>query len=78
MVNPLPTISTEPLVSQRICVSGTIAPLTVAYTGGTGTATYQWYSNSSDSNTGGNQIAGATAANYTPPAFNAVGTYYFY
>ncbi len=77
-VNPLPTISTEPFVSQRICVGGVIAPLAVAYTGGTGTATYQWYSNSSDSNTGGTQIIGATSANYTPPVFNAAGTYYFY
>jgi len=77
-VNPLPTISTEPLVSQKICVGGVIAPLAVAYTGGTGTATYQWYSNTINANSGGSQIALANAASYTPSAFNSVGTYYFY
>jgi hypothetical protein len=78
IINPLPTVSTQPLNTQNICVGGTISPLTVAYTGGVGTPTYQWYSNATNSNTGGTIIAGATNNSYTPPTFNTAGTYYFY
>jgi hypothetical protein len=77
-VNSLPTISTEPLVTQKICVGGVIAPLVVAYTGGTGTPTYQWYSNTTNSNSGGTAITNAKAASFTPAAFNSTGSFYFY
>lgn len=40
-------------------------------------ATYQWYSNSSLSNTGGTLIPGATSTTYSPPV-NAAGTFYYY
>ncbi|WP_139171745.1 PKD domain-containing protein [Flavobacterium noncentrifugens] len=73
------TISTQPLPSQSLCVGATIpAALTAAYTGGTGTPSWQWYTNTSLSNTGGTLISGATTDSYTPPAFNATGTFYFY
>ena len=78
IINPLPTVSTQPLNTQSICAGGTIAPLTVAYTGGVGTPTYQWYSNTTNTNTGGALITGATNSSYTPPTFNTAGTYYFY
>jgi gliding motility-associated-like protein len=78
IINPLPTISTQPLNTQNICVGGTITALTVAYTGGVGTATYQWYSNTTNSNTSGTIIAGATNNSYTPPTFNTAGSYYYY
>ncbi len=77
-INPSPKISTEPLSTQRICVGGAIIPLTLNYTGGTGNVTYQWYSNTINSNISGTQIAGATAASYSPPTFNTVGTFYYY
>jgi len=38
---------------------------------------YQWYSNTSLSNTGGTLIPGATAASYSP-AVNTPGTFYYY
>ncbi len=38
---------------------------------------YQWYFNTSDSNTGGTRIDGATSESYTPPN-NASGTRYYY
>jgi len=39
---------------------------------------YQWYSNASDSNTGGTKItAGGAGATYAPPT-NAAGTVYYY
>ena len=74
----LPTIATQPLTSQTICVGGTIAPLTVAHVDGLGTATYKWYTNTNATNTGGTVIAGATSASYTPPAYATAGTFYYY
>jgi len=72
-------INQQPIISQAICVGGTIViPLSVSFTGGTGTPSYQWYSNTSNSNTGGTLITGATNANYTPPAFTTAGNTYYY
>ncbi|MFM7769424.1 MAG: hypothetical protein ACKO8Q_02595, partial [Bacteroidota bacterium] len=73
-----PTISTQPTAAQSICVGGTPSTLSLAYSNGTGTATYQWYSNASNSNTGGTAINGATSASYSPPVLNAAGTFYYY
>ena len=42
-----------------------------------GTLSYQWYSNTLNSNSGGTLISGAQAPIYTPPT-NAVGTVYYY
>jgi gliding motility-associated-like protein len=78
IVNPIQTITTQPLASQDICRGGAIAPLTVAYTDGVGTATYQWYSNTTNANTGGSSISGANGSSYTPPVFNILGDYYYY
>ncbi|MGL2965872.1 PKD-like domain-containing protein [Flavobacterium sp. XGLA_31] len=76
-VNPLPTITTQPLTTQNICVGGSIPALSVAYIGGVGTATYQWYSNTTSATTGGTMV-GTNAATYTPAAFTTAGTYYYY
>ena len=77
-VYPAPVISSHPTPNQTICVGGTPNMLSVAYQYGVGTPTYQWYSNTTNSNTGGTLIPGATSANYTPPALNTAGTYYYY
>lgn len=72
-------IDTNPITTQSICVGGTVnTGLSVTHSGGTGTITYQWYSNTINANTGGTLIAGATNATYTPPAFTVAGNYYFY
>jgi hypothetical protein len=42
-----------------------------------GTLFYQWYRNTTNSNTDGTFITGATSATYSPPT-NAVGTYFYY
>jgi hypothetical protein len=42
------------------------------------TLTYQWYSNTSASNTGGTAISGATSAGYTLPATLAAGKHYYF
>jgi len=78
-VTPGATINTQPLPTQSLCIGGTLMlPLVVSYSGGTGTASYQWYSNISNSNTGGTLIGGANAPSYTPPVFTSAGTSYYY
>ena len=71
-----PAITTQP-ANAAVCQNGTTPDLTVAYSGGTGIPTYQWFSNTTNSNTGGTAIAGKTAATFTPPT-TAVGTLYYY
>jgi hypothetical protein len=69
-------ISNQPSTStQNICVNGTSTALTVTATGTS--ITYQWYSNTTASNSGGSLISGATSASYTPPT-NVAGTRYYY
>jgi gliding motility-associated-like protein len=76
-VNPAPTFSTPALPSQTICLDGTFITLTVATQNGTGTPTYQWFSNTTNSTSNGTLIPGATNTSYTPPS-NLVGTKYYY
>ena len=76
-VNPAPTFTTQPIPSQTICLNGTLNQLSVVYQNGTGTPTYQWFSNLANSTSGGTIISGATASTYSPPS-NAVGTTYYY
>ncbi len=72
-------IDTEPLATQNLCIGGDInTPLSVNHSGGTGTISYQWYSNTTNSNTGGTLITGETNINFTPPTFNTSGNYYYY
>jgi len=79
IIAPQTAITVQPIPTQTFCVGGSVAaPLSVSYTGGTGTASYQWYSNTTNSTTGGNAIAGATNSTYTPPAFTISGSYYYY
>ena len=79
IVTALPTVTTQPTSTQSLCVGSSLPlPLTVVYTGGTGTASYQWYTNTSASNTGGTLISGATSASYTPTSYTIAGSYYYY
>ncbi|NJX15418.1 PKD domain-containing protein [Tamlana crocina] len=72
-------IDTHPTPTQRLCVGGNLPnPLTVSHSGGTGTISYQWFSNTTNSNTGGTAITGATNIDYTPPTFTTSGTYFYY
>jgi hypothetical protein len=71
-VNPDPAVSTQPLVTQTICVGGSIpTPLSVSYSGGTGAVSYQWFV----SGTTNTSISGATSVAYTPALFTTAGTY---
>jgi uncharacterized repeat protein (TIGR02543 family) len=72
-----PTITTQPTGGSA--QQGTATTLTVAATkSDAGTLSYQWYSNTSASNSGGTALSGATNADYTTPTTLAEGTYYYY
>ena len=74
-----PSITTNPATTQSVCQNGTPTNLTVV-AGGSATLTYQWYSNISNSTTGGTSLGstnGAQTATYTPIT-NATGTIYYY
>ncbi|MEI2419938.1 hypothetical protein V6O07_06670, partial [Arthrospira platensis SPKY2] len=59
VVVPAPSITTQP-ASSSVCEGGTPTLLSVAFENGTGTPTYQWFSNTVNSTTGGTAISGAT------------------
>ncbi len=61
--------------TQTICTGGFAEPLTATATGLN--ITYQWYVNTTATNTGGVLIDGATGSSYTP-VINAAGTKYYY
>lgn len=72
-------IDTNPTPTQSVCVGGRFATdLTITHSGGTGTITYQWYSNTTNTNVGGTAIPGETGISYTSPIFNTPGTFYYY
>ena len=77
IVTGQPTVSVQPLSTQTVCVGGAPTTITMTLTGGTGTPSYQWYSNTTNSNTGGTLITGATSASYIPSTSTA-GTFYYY
>ena len=69
-----------PLLSQEVCEGGTPETLSVEVISdpsSTGVFSYQWYSNTTNSNTGGTEIDGANHASYTPVR-TSVGTIYYY
>jgi hypothetical protein len=78
---PQTTIVQHPsTLDQTVCLGDPLTTLTVEVDGEVdiiGSFEYQWYSNTSPSNTGGTKINGATSPDFTPPS-NAVGTHYYY
>ena len=76
-VTAAPTFSTQPIATQTVCVDGTLTPLNVAFASGSGTPTFQWYSNSINSYVGGVAIPGAASASYVPVT-SSIGTIYYY
>ena len=78
--NDAPTINSITPVSQTININNVPAQITVSaskfntYT----TPKYQWYSNTTNSNSGGTLIFGATSASYTPPTSSITTKNYYY
>ncbi|KRF42960.1 family 20 glycosylhydrolase [Paenibacillus sp. Soil787] len=69
-------ITTQP-VGATYDVGDEANPLTIGATTTSGVITYQWYSNTSSSTTGGTLISNATNAALTPLTTNAGTTYYY-
>lgn len=71
-----PVIGTQPQNSTaQVGAQSTLSVGATVSDGGT--LSYQWYSNSTDSNTGGSEISDATNATYDVPT-NTVGVTYYY
>jgi hypothetical protein len=72
-----PTFDTHP--QDAVYNVGEAAmPLSVsASVAGGGALSYQWYSNTTNTNAGGTPISGATQTTYTPPTAAAGTTYYY-
>jgi len=74
-VNPLPTFTTNQTAgTQTVCQNTKPGMLFVE----ANNVTYQWYTNTTNSNTGGTPISGATSNVYDPPSSNTIGTTYYY
>lgn len=75
--NVAPSITVNPVGASYTVGATTVTPLSITASGGTGTLSYQWYSNTSSSTSSGTAIDGETNASYTPPV-SSVGTTYYY
>ena len=71
-----PVITTQP-VGDTVFTNDVITLTVVAEVQTGGMLSYQWYSNTTDSNIGGTLISGADRANYTPPT-GTEGTIFYY
>lgn len=71
-----PEITGQP-VSGSVIFGGSYTLSVTANSPDSGALSYQWYSNTSASNSGGSIISGATSASYNPPT-DAVGTFYYF
>lgn len=69
-------ITSQPsTTAQNYCLNGVATTLSTTAVGSS--ITYQWYSNTTNSNSGGTIISGANLASYTPPT-TVAGTKYYY
>jgi len=75
-----PSISVHPVSPDPVCQGDELSPLTITASDGTPSLTYQWYSNTTNSNSGGTSLGsgnGAQTDSYTPPSATE-GTLYYY
>ena len=78
-VVPLITIITQPAATTYVTQGSISGSLSVSASVTQGAAlSYQWYSNTTDSNSGGSILSGATSENYTIPTGLTAGTYYYF
>ena len=70
-----PIISTSP--DDATVTQGDAATLSIAASTTSGALSYQWYRNTSNSNSGGTTISGATGTSYSPSTSSSGTTYYY-
>jgi hypothetical protein len=73
-VNPATAITSQNMADQRICDGQNFSAISINATG-TGTLSYQWFSNDNPNKTGAVAVGNSTT--FTPPS-NVVGTKYYY
>ena len=71
-----PIISAQPETATTVTTGASVALTVTAGVTDGGTLSYQWYSNTTNSNTGGTPT-GSNAAGYSPPT-SSTGTLYYY
>jgi gliding motility-associated-like protein len=76
IINIAPSFSSQPL-SNTICIGQSATALSVTSVNGTGTAQYQWYSNTINSTIGGTAITSANSSTFQPSS-STIGTNYYY
>ena len=76
IVNPTPAFTSQPILNS-ICKDGVLPALSVTFKNGTGTPSYQWYSNPDNNTTSGTAILSANSSTYFPSS-STVGTLYYY
>jgi gliding motility-associated-like protein len=76
IVEPAPSISTQPLAEQNLCQLETITDLEVLYANGIGTPTYQWYQSTTCDTTDLSTPVGTDAPIFSPPA--NIGAFYYF
>jgi hypothetical protein len=74
-INTSTPITAQPISNTIVCTTDNQPSLSVTTNGGG--LSYQWYSNTNNSNSGGNIINSANASTYNPP-FNTAGQLYYY
>ncbi len=75
-INSSTSISNQPIsASQTFCQNASVTPLSVTVAGAG--LSYQWFSNLTNSNTGGAPISGTNSSSFVPPT-SAAGTTYYY
>jgi len=72
----IPIITSQPS-DNTVLVNGNVTLSVTAEITDRGTLSYQWFSNTTDRNTGGTLIRGATSRTFTPPT-NVSGAIYYY
>ena len=79
-VPPTPTINIDTPPANVTVTQGSISgDLTVAATvAPSGTPTFQWFSNTTASNTGGTEVSGATGASFTIPTGLTAGAHHYF
>ncbi|MCL1819266.1 MAG: hypothetical protein FWG36_01270 [Oscillospiraceae bacterium] len=77
--NPVISVNTQPAAATNLTAGSISGSLSVTASATLGAElSYQWYSNTSASNTGGTAVSGATGASFTIPTALTEGTYYYY
>lgn len=72
-----PVITSQPTGLITLQSSGAETGFTVVAIPSGGSIAYQWYQNTTPTNTGGTAISGANANTYEPPTHKAGGLYYY-